>query len=114
MNGKDEKRDIMRATKENILEYLKEIKSELKNDGIISLALFGSFSRCEQTVYSDIDIAIKKESNYLEKRTAYTYLNEISKIKEMIKTKFHRNSDIFDLDSDSPMKENIKKDLLYV
>ncbi|MDF1883842.1 nucleotidyltransferase domain-containing protein [Sulfurimonas sp. SAG-AH-194-C21] len=104
----------MRATKENILEYLKEIKGELYSDGIISLALFGSFARSEQSVYSDIDIAIKKESSYLKKRTAYTYLEEISKIKQMIQKKFHRNSDVFDLDSDSPMKENIKKELLYV
>jgi len=104
----------MRATKSNILDYLSEIKKELLDDGIISLALFGSFARDEQNVYSDIDIAIQKENNYLQKRTAYNYFDEIEKIKLMIQNKFHRNSDIFDLDSDSSMKENIKKDLLYV
>jgi len=104
----------MRATKVNILNYLKEIKSELLEDGIISLALFGSFARDEQSVYSDIDIAIQKENNYLEKRTAYNYFDELAKINSLIKNKFHRNSDIFDLDSDSSIKENIKKDLLYV
>jgi len=104
----------MRATKSNILSYLKEIKDELSTDGIISLALFGSFARDEQTVYSDIDIAIKKESDYLKSRTAYSYFNEVEKIKMLIKNKFHRNSDIFDLDSNSSMKKNIEKDLLYV
>lgn len=104
----------MKATKANILEYLTEIKSELANDGIISLGLFGSFARSEQNIYSDIDIAIKKESTYLEKRTAYIYFEEVRKIKAMIQRKFHRNSDVFDLDSDSSMKENIQKDLLYV
>lgn len=104
----------MRANRENILSYLKEIKSELFRDGIVSVALFGSFARDEQSVYSDIDIAIQKESDYLRKRTAYTYFNEVEKIKTMIEQKFHRNSDVFDLDSDSSMKKNIKKDLLYV
>ena len=104
----------MRANRENILSYLKEIKSELFRDGIVSVALFGSFARDEQSVYSDIDIAIQKESDYLRKRTASTYLNEVEKIKTMIEQKFHRNSDVFDLDSDSSMKKNIKKDLLYV
>ena len=50
----------MKITKEMILQYLKEIKPELENHGIEQLALFGSFAKEEQTVYSDIDIAIKK------------------------------------------------------
>jgi predicted nucleotidyltransferase len=104
----------MRPTKENILQYLKEIKEDLADDGIISLALFGSFARDEQSVYSDIDIAIRKEKNYLQKRDAYSYFNEIDKIKQMIKSKFHRNSDIFDLDSNSSITQNIQRDLLYV
>ena len=104
----------MRASKESILNYLREIKDELLQDGIVTLGLFGSFARDEQGVYSDIDIAIQKESNYLEHRSAYTYFNEVSKIKSLIRQKFHRNSDVFDLDSDSSMKKNITKDLLYV
>ncbi|MDF1874232.1 nucleotidyltransferase domain-containing protein [Sulfurimonas sp. SAG-AH-194-I05] len=104
----------MRANKENILAYLEEIKGELKTDGIVSLALFGSFARSEQNVYSDIDVAIQKEHNYLKNRTAYSYFNEVTKIKEMLQKKFHRNSDVFDLDSNSSMKENILQDLLYV
>ena len=104
----------MRATKSNILAYLKEIKAELLEDGIVFLALFGSFARDEQTVYSDIDIAIQKEKDYLKNRTAYNYFDEVLKIKTLIEKKFHRNSDVFDLDSDSSMKENIQKELVYV
>ena len=104
----------MRATKDNILNFLKEIKGELKNDGINSLALFGSFAKEEQGVYSDIDIAISNDKDYLDKRTAYSYFNELEKIKNMIQKKFHRSSDIFDLDSDSKMKESIMKELIYV
>jgi len=104
----------MKATKTNILKYLLEIKSELTKNGIFEIGLFGSFSRDEATVYSDIDIAIKKEQNYLKKRTSYEYFDELQKIKTLIRKKFHRNIDIFDLDSDSSMKKTIIKDLIYV
>jgi predicted nucleotidyltransferase len=104
----------MKADKLSIVNYLKEIKSELEKDGISKIALFGSFARNEQSVYSDIDIAIQKENNYLVQRSAYDYFEEVSKIKNLIRKKFHRNSDIFDLDSNSNMKKSISKDLIYV
>lgn len=104
----------MRVSKLNIITFLQEIKAELVNDGIVTLGLFGSFARDEAGVYSDIDIAIQKEKNYLANRTAYDYFDEISKIKTLIKKKFHRNSDIFDLDSNSSMRDEIMKDLIYV
>ena len=104
----------MRVNKIDIIQYLHEIKADLSSDGIVKLGLFGSFSRGEAGVYSDIDIAIQKESDYLQNRSAYDYFDEVSKIKELIRKKFHRNSDIFDLDSNSSMKEEILKDLIYV
>ncbi|RLF26151.1 MAG: nucleotidyltransferase domain-containing protein [Thermoplasmata archaeon] len=104
----------MRPNKQNILKYLKEIKMDLAKNGIFELGLFGSFSRDDENVYSDIDIAIKKEKNYLTKRTSYEYFEEINKIKSLVKQKFHRNIDIFDLDSNSSMKTTIMKDLIYV
>lgn len=104
----------MRATKENILHFLSDIKSDLQKDGITTLGLFGSFAKGEQTVYSDIDIAIAKEKDYLKTRSSYHYFSEIEKIKALILKKFQRNSDVFDLDSDSVMKTSITKELLYV
>ena len=104
----------MKIDKSNIIIFLNEIKAELLDDGIIKLGLFGSFARDEANVYSDIDIAIQKENNYLSHRTAYDYFNEVSKIKNLIKKKFHRNIDIFDLDSNSSMRDEIMKDLIYV
>jgi len=106
--------NTIKPNKSNILNYLSEIKAELLDDGIFVVGLFGSFSRDEATVYSDIDIAIKKECNYLEKRTSYDYFDELQKIKTLIRQKFHRNIDIFDLDSNSSMKKTIMKDLIYV
>ena len=104
----------MRATQENIIEYLKELKKELLSDGIVTLALFGSFATNKQSVYSDIDIAISKEKDFLKNKSSYNYFDIISKIKTKIKIKFHRNIDVFDLDSNSELKKSIEKELLYV
>lgn len=104
----------MRATKENILQYLEEIKSEFSVDGITTIALFGSYAKDTQTPYSDIDIAIAKSSDFLSHHTAYSYFDTLTKLKEQIGKKFHRNTDIFDLDSKSPFKKSIEQELLYV
>jgi len=104
----------MRATKESILHYLEELKAEFSKDGITTFALFGSFAKDTQSVYSDIDVAIAKRSDYLSYNSSYSYFETISKIKGKIRKKFHRNIDIFDLDSQSPLKETIQKELIYV
>jgi len=54
----------MKVTKENILDYLYEIQPQFKKDGIVSFALFGSYAKDTQTVYSDIDIAFKKNKEF--------------------------------------------------
>ena len=104
----------MKITQEIILQYLKKIKPELQNDGIEKIALFGSFAKNEQTVYSDIDIAIKKKSDFLEQYSAYEYFNMISNIKQKIRKVLHRNVDVFDLESDSELLESIEKEIIYV
>lgn len=104
----------MRATKDNIIEYLKDIKPELSKKGVDKLALFGSFAKDEQNIYSDIDIAISKESDFLSKFSAYAYFDLISLIKEKVSMKFHKKTDIFDLDSKGDFKKNIEKELIYV
>jgi len=104
----------MRASKQNIIEYLHTIKPQLQSSGIKSLALFGSFAKDTPNVYSDIDIAIAKKDDFLEHNTSYDYFNILSNIKTKIKNQFHRNIDIFDLDSNSSLKASISKDLIYV
>ncbi len=104
----------MKTTKENILHYLKEIKPELEEYGIEKVALFGSFATNKQTVYSDIDIAIKKKSGFFQEHTAYDYFEIVSKLKGKILLALHRNSDVFDLDSDSEFTESIHKEIIYV
>ena len=104
----------MRATKDAILSYLGELKVELRKEGIVELGLFGSYARDDASVYSDIDIAIKRDSAYLQEHSAYEYFTLVHFVKSKISARFHRNSDLFDLESDSSIKENILKDLIYV
>ncbi len=104
----------MKTTRETILHYLKEIKPELEGYGIEKVALFGSFAINKQTVYSDIDIAIQKKSGFFQEHTAYDYFEIVSKLKNKILLALHRNSDVFDLDSDSEFTESIKKEMIYV
>ena len=104
----------MKATKETILHYLKEIKPELEEYGIAKIALFGSFATNQQNVYSDIDIAIEKKNDFLQNHAAYEYFDIVSKIKAKIRFALHRNSDVFDLDSDSSFKDSIKNEIIYV
>jgi len=103
----------MRYSKEDIVVYLQEIKPKFQNS-IQDFALFGSFAKNTQTPYSDIDIAIRKQKDFLTNKSSYEYFEIIGELKELLRKKFHRNIDIFDLDSQSPFKESIKEELIYV
>jgi predicted nucleotidyltransferase len=104
----------MKITQRNILNLLKNIKIELKDKGILQLALFGSYATNTQNIYSDIDIAIVKDMEFIKENGVYSYFDIVNEIKTKLKNKFHTNIDIFDLDSNSEFKSNIKKELIYV
>lgn len=104
----------MRATKENILEFLHELKPMLATKGIKEIALFGSYANNTTNIYSDIDIAIKKDKALLAQYSPYMYFEILNFIREKIFHKFHRKIDIFDLDSKSEFKNHIEKELIYV
>jgi predicted nucleotidyltransferase len=101
-------------SKDNIIDYLRDIKKDFLEKGIEKIALFGSFSKETQSIYSDIDIAIKKDKDFLKKFSPYDYFEIVSELKQTIKNRFGKNVDIFDLDSHSPFLDSIKKELLYV
>ncbi len=101
-------------TQKDILTFLINIKPQLQKDGIEQVGLFGSYSKNNATLTSDIDIAIKLNKNYLDKNDVWNYFNEINKIKGMIYEEFQIKSDVFDLDSSSFLKEKIEKEVLYV
>ncbi len=103
----------MKITKENILNYLQELKPEFEQLGIQKIALFGSYATGQSGAYSDIDIAIQKRKDFLEYHSAYDYFAILSQLKRKIVSKLHRPVDIFDLDSKSSFKESIEKELIY-
>jgi predicted nucleotidyltransferase len=103
----------MRPDKNQIIHILREEKRRLQREGIDAIALFGSFARSEATAYSDVDIAIRKSPDFVQRYGAYRYFDLIADLKERLRQRLHRPVDIFDLDSDSPMREEIKRELIY-
>jgi len=104
----------MKQTKTQIIQVLQELKPLLLSKGIASVALFGSFAKDEATPYSDVDIAIQKSPDFLQKKGAYAYFDLIDEIKALLRQKLHRSVDIFDLDSDSPFKDAVEREMIRV
>jgi predicted nucleotidyltransferase len=100
--------------KENILNYLTEIKSDLRQKGIEKIGLFGSFAKDEASPFSDIDIAIQLQKEYLKKNDVWEYFNLIENIKEKLLKKFSRKVDVYDLDSTGNIRNTISRDVIYV
>ncbi len=99
----------------DILEFLKTLKPKLEQDGITSLGLFGSYSRDKTGKNSDIDILIETTNPFINKYRgwdAFIYIDE--NIREKIANKFNKKVDIFDKSSNSSIKEEILKEVLYV
>ncbi len=97
-----------------IVAYLKTLKTKLEKEGIVSLGLFGSFATEQADASSDIDIVIETTDRFIKKYrgwSAFAFIDE--EIRKKIEEKFHRKVDIFDLNSNSPLKKNIKKEICY-
>lgn len=105
---------LMKTTRETILTVLEEIKPRFQQKGIEEIALFGSFGKSTQNVYSDIDIAIRKSKKFLDHHSVYDYFEILNELRSTLRQKLHRPVDIFDLDSTSPLKERIEEELIYV
>ncbi|PSM51261.1 nucleotidyltransferase domain-containing protein [Campylobacter blaseri] len=103
-------------TKDAILEYLSELKSNLKNDGIKKIGLFGSYAKGYADENSDIDIVVladKKE--FLERLDVYNALEYLDNLRKQISNKFHKSVDICDFYSEQKMEDNkIVKGAIYV
>lgn len=100
--------------KETILEYLKEFKNSPQNRLFLEIGLFGSYAKNQADSFSDIDVAVRVDQEYLKRHDIWDYFDAIEKMKTELLKKFHLKSDVFDLDSSSPLVEKIKKDIIYV
>ena len=100
--------------KKTILQTLKELQTETKQLGFATVGLFGSFAKGEEHLYSDIDIAVRKDPTFFQDKGVYSYFKSIDELKTKLQSKLHRKIDIFDLDSQSPIKPYVEKEVIYV
>lgn len=100
--------------KEKILDYLKEFKNSPQNRLFLEIGLFGSYAKNQADSFSDIDVAVRVDQEYLKGYDIWDYFDAIEAFKTELLKKFHLKSDVFDLDSSSPLVESIKKDIIYV
>ncbi len=98
-----------------ILEYLKELKPSLENDGIVSLGLFGSYANDKFQNDSDIDILIETSDKFITKYRGWSAFTRLEEIKKQISKKLQKDVDIFDKSSpNSQIRDTILKEVIYV
>ena len=101
--------------KNDILNYLKQLKPQLNKQGIISLGLFGSYAKNTATENSDIDIVYQTSDTFIEEHkgwTAFTYLN--TNLRDKVSKHFNKKVDLFDLNSNAYIKAKVMKSAIYV
>lgn len=97
-------------TKTQILDYLTLHKDEIFDKyGVVKIGLFGSYSRGEAGVNSDIDLLVEMENNVQD-----IYRKKCA-LKEDLENYFQKNVDIAREKYLKPLaKETILKDVIYV
>ena len=100
--------------RDEILSYLKEFKNSSQNRLFAEIGLFGSYAKNQADDFSDIDVAIKVDKDYLKQHDIWDYFDAINEIKTALLKRFNLRSDIFDLESSTPLVDKIKKDIIYV
>ncbi|MGM0534041.1 MAG: nucleotidyltransferase family protein [Campylobacterota bacterium] len=101
-------------TQKDILRFLRSQKQTLHEEGIKRIGLFGSFAKDKADSNSDIDVAVELEDDYLQKHDVWDYFDTLERIKLMLAKKFHRKSDIYDLQSTSRLNTKISDEVIYV
>jgi len=98
-----------------ILKHLTELKQNLKNDGFVLDAVFGSYARGEETKDSDVDILYHLESAFFKKYGGFLGFKKLNEIKEQISRKLNKDIDLAPIDNLSNTAKNyILKEAVYV
>jgi len=100
--------------KDDVLETLSEMKKDWHKKGLEKVGLFGSVAREEDGPFSDIDLAIRLQSSYLDHHDVWDYFRLLDEIKAFLSNKFHRKIDIYDLSSPGPATRKIEEEIIYV
>lgn len=100
----------MIVSQENILNYLKKIKPELRKHGIGKLGLFGSYAKNKADIFSDIDITIECDDDFVQKNGGgLKAIVFVDKLRENISKYFKLQVDICDT---TTMKKEDKNSIL--
>ena len=59
-------------------------------------------------------MVVKVDKNYLKQHDIWDYFDAINEMKMALLKRFNLQSDIFDLESSTPLVDKIKKDIIYV
>ena len=98
-----------------ILENLKELKQNLKKDGFIVDAVFGSYAKGEETKSSDVDILYHLEDNFFQKYNGFIGFKRLDEIKQQISQKLNKKIDLAPINNLSLTAKNyILKEAIYV
>lgn len=93
-------------TKDEILNFLRELKPELESFGIYKVGLFGSYAKGGANIASDIDVAIESSEQTIARlgggMRAFIYLDEL---RGRIANKFKISVDLCDTASMSDKKK---------
>ena len=99
--------------KEDILRVLKVYKESSHNRFFTRIGLFGSYARGEADAFSDIDVAVEVDTEAMNRYDVWSYFDAISEIKAALMKRFRLQSDVLDLNSGSPLLEQIQKEIVY-
>ena len=101
------RRNEMKIDKDHIIGFLKQRKDFLQKEyGVISISLFGSYARGEETEESDIDFFVEMPADY----------DKLFDLKEYLEKSFQRSVDVVRKHSNIRQRflEEIEKDGVYV
>lgn len=83
-------------TKNTILTTLKNMQPIFKQEGVNLLGLFGSYSRDEARIDSDIDILIETTPQFSKINRGFSAYTKLTELKSILEKTFEKNIDFTD------------------
>ncbi len=99
---------------ESEMRLIREAKTELLDEGFVILGIFGSQARNDAKPTSDVDILYRLDvPKFLSKYGGFRAFSRIDEIKELLKSRLHKDVDLADVDTLNEIgKKYILKDLV--